>query len=434
MRKIVSCIMIVMMLTFAGTKTADALVLDPAALSAKISEWVGKVTDAVTKVTQQISQVKQMAAQGFSKAELFTQGRNYLEKYLSNNPFGGLNNKAIEEDTKAKEKKQLEDDKDFYQETSEKYYEVKQKVVDENINKQKTDLQTTKTELKTAENTERVKKEQYEAIKKQTDDIEKVSKAHQEYEDASALVNELRLKKEELEHNVSELEKTRGLLKEEASKVGTSADKEYKAYEDKIKSLESSKDVEVEIKADNVDDMEWDAQGLMEKFTTNEEDYREFIKKYFYSDFNINSSGNVDRLAHQTEMDRVMRSRKKLLVDSATHLLQVTATIRRELPERANLVKEMFDGVRSTDSEFQAIGYYSGTKVENIRALLLYAKLQSAKLQYIAAKELLVVEPRRRGDANDEEYEFNLGKYLLTDSYVKAIEDEANKEIDAFKE
>ena len=55
-------------------------------------------------------------------------------------------------------------------------------------------------------------------------------------------------------------------------------------------------------------------------------------------------------VAVQTETDRVMRERKKLLVDTAAHLLQVTATVRREIPERSKQVKEMFDGVRISET------------------------------------------------------------------------------------
>jgi hypothetical protein len=339
---------------------------------------------------------------------------------------------VIKEDTKEKEKGQLEDDKKFYQETSQKYYEVKNNVLNDNKTEMNESLIKVKSELARKEAQARTKKQNYEMIKSQSDDVEKISKAMEEYETVQAEVNELKLKQKDLEGNLNELEKSQKLLNDEASKIGTSEDPEYKAYEDKIKALESSKDIEVNIGANNVNGKEWDSEGLMQEFTISEENYKNFVKKYFYSEFNI--SGNVDKLAYQTEMDKVLRSRKELVVNRAVHLLQVTATIRRELPERTNLIKEMYDGVRSSDNEFQAIGYYSGTKIENMRALLLYAKLQSAKLQYMAAKDLLIIEPRRRGNVEDEEYEFNLSKYKLTDAYVNAIEDEANVGIDdAFK-
>ena len=99
------------MLTFVGAKPADALVLDPAALSAKISDWVGKINDAVTKVTNQISQIKQTASQlGQGKAALFAKGKEYLKKYK----VSLMGKAVIKEDTKEKEKGQLEDDKKFY--------------------------------------------------------------------------------------------------------------------------------------------------------------------------------------------------------------------------------------------------------------------------------------------------------------------------------
>ena len=438
MKKIISYMMLVMMLTFVGPKPADALILDPAALAGKISEWVGKVTDAVTKITQQISQIKQTATQGFSKAELFSKGKEYLGKYgldkLNIKKLSAKNKKALVEDTKEKEKDQLESDKEFYQETSQKYYESKKNVLKDNMTELETNLKSTKLELNTKENELRVKESQYKTLKAQEADERTIDKARDEYEEVAAEVETLKLKKEELEENIDTLEKDQKLLDEEASKIGTSADPEYKAYEDRIKALEASQDIEVEVGAQNLkEDDEWDSEGIMASFTLSDEEYKNFIKKYFYSEFNI--SGDVDKLAYQTEMDKVMRSRRQLVVNSAVHLLQVTATIRRELPERSNIIKEMFDGVRSTDSEFQAIGYYSGTKVENIRALLLYARLQSARLQYMAAKDLLIIEPRRRGNPGDETNSgFDLGKYKLTDSYVKAIEDEANKKIDAFAE
>ncbi|MBE6463240.1 MAG: hypothetical protein E7005_05755 [Alphaproteobacteria bacterium] len=431
MRKIASYIMIIMMLTFVGTKPADALILDPMSLSAKISDWMGKVTDAVTKITQQISQIKQTATQGFSKLDVFKKGKEYLKKYKGK--ILSKSDKAIVEDTKSKEKGQLEDDKQQYQKTSQMYYETKQNVLKDNKTELETDLKKTKTEIKIAEQNLKIQKTQYETIKANSDDVEEISKARDKYDEAQSKLDELVLRQKELEANITELEKSSELLDKEASIIGTSADPEYKAYEDRIKALDASKDEEVNIGAGDVNDLNWDDENLIENFTIKEDEYKKFIKKYFYSEFNI--TGDVDKLAYQTEMDKVTRNRKHLVVNSAIHLLQVTATIRRELPERTNLIKEMYDGVRSTDSEFQAIGYYSGTKVENMRALLLYAKLQSAKLQYIAAKDLLTVEPRRRGNVDEEEYEgFDLGKYKLTDSYVKAIEDEGNIGIDAFKE
>ena len=101
------------------------------------------------------------------------------------------------------------------------------------------------------------------------------------------------------------------------------------------------------------------------------------------------------------------------------------------IPTKTKKIKELYDEVRTTEDEFKAIGYYSGTKIDNTRALILYAKILSTKLQYMAAKDLLIIEARRRGRAEDVDTEnFDLGKYKLTDSYVKAIEEESNKGID----
>jgi hypothetical protein len=130
-------------------------------------------------------------------------------------------------------------------------------------------------------------------------------------------------------------------------------------------------------------------------------------------------------------MDRVMRDRRNLLINSAIHLLQVTATLRREIPTKTEKIKDLYDEIPSAENEAKSLSYFSASKLDNIRALHLYAKVLTTKLQYLAAKDLLTIEPRRRISADNVDAEaFDLSKYKLTQGYLEAIEDESNKGID----
>ena len=79
MKKFLTCILVLTMLTVIAPKPAEALVIDVASIASKVSDWVGKITDMTSKITQQVSQIKQMATQGFSKEGLLNFAKGYLK-------------------------------------------------------------------------------------------------------------------------------------------------------------------------------------------------------------------------------------------------------------------------------------------------------------------------------------------------------------------
>ena len=150
-----------------------------------------------------------------------------------------------------------------------------------------------------------------------------------------------------------------------------------------------------------------------------------FIERYFYDPEELDSaSGDEGRIMHQTKIDAVARERKYLLTNTAAHLLQVTATLRREIPVRTEVIDEMFKNTPKATGELEAISSYSATRIENMKALLMYAKLQSARLQYMAARELLNLNGVKT--PNGTYKDFDLEKYILTKEYVDKIVKEAD--------
>ena len=141
------------------------------------------------------------------------------------------------------------------------------------------------------------------------------------------------------------------------------------------------------------------------------------MERYFYDPEKLSSAADEkSRIEHQTKIDAATRERKYTLVNTAAHLLQVTASLRREIPVRTTIIDEYFENTPKAANELEAISSYSATRIENMRALLMYAKLQSARLQYMAARALLDAEMEKTPNGNY--LEFNLDKYILTKEYV----------------
>ena len=431
MKKFLTCILVLTMLTVTAPKPAEALVIDVASIASKVSDWVGKITDMTSKITQQVSQIKQMATQGFSKEGLLNFAKGYL-KDVGKNLASQAKNKLLE-DTKAKEKAKLESDKSMHTETATAFYDEQTNIVNENISEVNSQLNQAKSELNSKKRERDSKKSAYEKMKERGT-LEEIEKAFNKYNTLEGIVNELELEVKNLEGIKDDYEEQKDKLSEEKSKIGTAEDKDYARIENKIEAMRDTGE-KIDFNVD-VDGEEWDAVD-MEKFSTDKEVYTQFIKKYFYDASNINGDTKENQIVQsQAEMERVMRARRQLIVDQAAQLLQLTASIRRNIPTRSAKVKEMFDGVTSTDSELQAIGYYSGTKIENMKALLLYAKLQTARLQYMAVKDLSTLTPYRNiySGSNEDEIEgIDLQRYMLTSEEVNAIKEEKSKTVDLFE-
>ncbi len=427
MKKIGKIISIILITTVFYTNPAQALMIDAATLIAKISEWVNKVNEATTKISQQVAQVKQMSSQGFNKKALAELAETYIQNYGSSL----LEANKMEENvgsTKDKNKKAIEDERDLYKENRQQYSDEKITVEEHNLAEVTKLYQTTTLEL----NRKKIETEQKKKIYEQAIGTPQEEQAYNEYMTVLMEYERLMFAESELRNQMKGHRDSIKGLKEEKEKIGTNADPIYKKYQERIDALsanntDANEDAFIGTVEAEEDD-EWDKEKTMEKYELKEEDYENFMKYYFYDPSNL---GNDTE--YQTKIDAVIRNRRYLLINSAVHLLQVSATLRREIPVRTEVIDEMFQNTPQAPGELEAISSYSATKIENMKALLMYAKLQAARLQYVAARELQNVSVAKK--KSEEDYStFDLEKYILTKEYIDQAITEAettNKELEA---
>lgn len=419
MKKISAIIILAVIMTAGGVKPAAALKIDAAQMAGKVNDFVQAVSEGTTKVSQQVNQVKQMSVQGFNKDNLLKKGKEFLKarKYLSKQLTG------LVKGTKKKNKDVLSAEKKLYEEANKAYYEQKVEIVVENKAKIDASLQAKKAQEPGKRENMELKKAEYEkAI-----GTKKEKKAHKEYMEAESEYTALVTAIKELETLSNQLAEQIEELEKEKAKVGTSEDAQYVALQKREEKLDAQ---EEDLSFTQVEsEEEWDNPNGVEKYILSEKDYQKFIKRYFYNPNALDSSGEDARLNFQSEMDRVMRERRYLVINTAAHLLQVTATVRREIPVRTKAIDAMFKNTPASSGELEAISSYAATRIESARSLLLYAKLLSAKIQYMAAKDLVDVETKKKADGTETYKDFNLDKYILTDDYVKNLVKEANPEI-----
>ena len=434
MKKIGKIISIMLITTVFYVRPAQALMIDAATLAAKISEWVNKVTDATTKISQQVSQIKQMASQGFNKKMLAQIAEGYVQNYgdslVNVNKMG-----ANVGGTKAKNTKVIEEEQNLYLENKELYVEQKIDIVNKTIDDTSSLLSETNQKKQQKKIEVERKKQEYEQAIGTPDE----AKAYDEYMTAQMEYERLETASSELNDVLNDYKGQLSEWEAEKSKIGTMDDPEYVRYQERLEALKSN-DTDVEssdgetafigtVDAEVGD--EWDKEETIEKYELKEEDYNDFMKYYFY---NPKELGN--NTEYQTKIDAVTRNRRYLLINSAVHLLQVSATLRREIPVRSEAIDAMFQNTPQAPGELEAISSYSATRIESMKALLMYAKLQAARLQYMAARELQNLDAVKVPSEDYPYAEFDLGRYILTKEYVdKSIaEAEAgNKAINALE-
>lgn len=404
---------------------AQALIIDGATLAAKISEWVGKVSDASTKLSQHVSQAKQLSSQGINKEALFGIGKDYFNEYAS--PWIKKNVKEIVKGTKQKNLEAMEAEKETYVTARNEYFDKKIEMTQKSID----DTTATRKEKESERNKVKSKMEsaeqKYEEVKFVPGESEK---AYDEYITLKMEYDALETACEELAALEDELLAQLSILESEKAKVGTDADPQYVTYQNRIDELKKEDEEDESSfvdKTEGNEELEWSMKNqddIVDRFSPTEQDYTDFIGRYFYDPEELGvSGGDQGRLEHQTKIDAVARDRKYLLVNAAAHMLQVTASLRREVPVRTYMADELFANTPKSANELEAISSYSATRIENMRALLMYAKLQSARLQYMAARALLNAEGVKTPDGTYNE--FNLEKYILTKEYVDEIVNEA---------
>ncbi len=426
MKTKIAIICLIVGLTTGYANPANALILDAATLAAKISEWVGKITDATTKVTQQVSQVKQMTSQGFNKEELFGIAEEYATSYGKD--LLKTKMKKIVDGTKKKNRDKMETEKEAYVEAQNAYYDEKIGIMDESI-KETENARNEATTARTQKQAEvEQKKSYYESVR---GNPAEEAKAYDEYMKAQMEYDELDTTCQEFDVLLENLEIQRSVLQEEKAKVGTADDPQYALYEKRLEEMDSEIEEadgeggkEEIVNKSSGNEAEWDDEDVVEKFSPTEKDYTDFLERYFYNPEDLSAAGENVRVEYQTKIDAVTRERRFLLVNSAAHLLQVSATLRREIPVRSEIIDEMFQNTPASTGELEAISSYSATRIENMKALLMYAKLQSARLQYMAAKQLLSVDAVKVPNGNYSD--FDLEKYILTKEDVDKAIEEAN--------
>lgn len=427
MRKILTYLIV---LTVIGTaKPVSAAMVDFPQIVAKLSDAFQRAYDKRMKLAQQAQQIDLMYRQGFGYKDLidvngFLQG---LQQSLVDQ-FVNRQIEKIVEGTKEKNKKVVEKQKEAYGEAAKAQYAAKLKYTEENINK----TQSKHSEYQSIASRKCQQKEQAKADYEAAKDEEEISIKLEIYTNLVAECDDYTARANETSELLKQLRKEYNEMKETANIIGTDEDAEYHELDMRQKALENQEDKDDFYSVEG-GSAEWDDEGFAEEFQLSDELYKKFLERYFYNPNKVSETAGDEasgkRLAFQSTMDRVSRERRYLLVNSAAHLLQVSATVRREIPVRLMAIEKVYKTDLSTEGELAAMLSYAATRVENARSLLLYAKLLSAKIQYMAAKDLLDIEPKKVWEDNEKFTEFDLGRYILKKEYVEDLVKEYNKTI-----
>lgn len=406
MKKILSVIILSAFLVTGSPKPAQAIVIDPGQIAAKIAEIVQDISDAVQTGIQEVNKIKQMAAQGFNYQALIDKATEYATKYAVDYITHNILTKRFKEvegDTNKQNKKVLEKDKENYKEATEALYDkqieilkqeesatdIAQLEVLQKLNEAKSKEAAAKADYEAETNPE-AKNQKLLIYMKYTSDVEKYN---HEYIELNQKYFEL-LKQEE------DLIKEKGKI--------TSEDNQYKALEERVKAMEKDENKLITV---DPGETEWD-EVKIEDYDINKH-YDEFMEQYFLDPTKLS-----DITAQQSHLDRIMRQRRYLVVNSAAHLMQVAATMRRSLPVQYKKNKDMFTSIGKDGGQLAAMEVYSASRVESARALAQYAKLLCAKLQYETARDLVKSEVQRKMQNNAN---FNLDNYILDNADINEM-------------
>lgn len=400
MKKFLYIFITTSMLFLSNVKSANAnIVFDLTEIVSEVSEIVGKITDAAGKVTNTVNMVKQTATQGFSKEQLMSLAQKYVGN-LAGGLIDGLKqkwgNRKAEELQEAADKKNLavlDNDIESYKESSEEELDTKKKEAEKQkmaVIKQHGATQARINVLTPI--VDELRKNCETAVIMRNTICEKYRKKRAELETEELLLADLDEKRTQLDGIVKDLGQK--LTEIETQPEYIKLEKRKEDIEQRIEEKKSEIVEKQEAKQELINkikgEAEWDSSDEdLKDFKVKEEDYKSFLKDYFYNPDAIGDSDDNKFVAHQGARDNVERNRKQLIVNSAAHLMQVTAVLRAETTQRRRIVEEYIRTTVEGEGETQSISSYSATKVEYIRALILYAKMQTAKLQYLSAKALI---------------------------------------------
>ena len=430
MRKFLCILIATSMLFLSNVKPAKAgIVFDLTEIASEVSEIVGKITDAAGKITNSVNMVKQTLAQGFSKEMLLNMVTRVAGKYI-NNFIASKTADAVVDATDAKNKEILAKDVETYQAATEE--ELKNKLSE--TKKQRLEVTAAIVKAKAAVIAKRTA---VDAAKKRCENVKtfdraihpfaapnEVSSASDNrllcelYRKEDAKLSEMELTLANLESKEKEIDQV--IINLNKQKLDMKNDPKLKKLEARVEDIQKridDKKAEMEAKRQEKealiqkakDEAQWDGdESLLEDFKVNEKDYQYFLNTYFYNPLTIVESENKF-IAHQGKRDDVERARRQLIVESAVHLMQVSSTLRAETVSRKRIIEGYIKTTIEGEGETESISSYTASKVEYIRALLLYAKMQTAKLQYQAAKEVFESEVDKEFDPN------NIKKFLSND-------------------
>ena len=422
--KILSILVVSVLIIYA--QPAHALIIDPSAIAQVITKYTKIIQDVTKNITQKANQIKQYTAQGFGKDELFGVAKEYATNY--GKQFLDKKLEKTVEGTKEKNSKVLKSEMELYVNNRKVFFDEKITITQKNKSETEGKRAAKIGEVISLTNEINVLKQTYESVK---NDSNKEPDAFMKLQKAIAALDAAKKAASELDTHGLTLDGYLDQLKEQRNKVGTDNDVQYKIYKDRLEQLKKTEEDEtfvVKLKEGGVD--EWDDPRVAKEFSPNEQDYKKFLTRYFY---NPEEAGS-ELLNHQTKIDSVMRERRYLLTNTAAHLLQVTATLRREVPARAEIMQKIYSQVPGATAELDTISGYGSTRIENAKVLLMYAKLQSAKLQYRAASELMTLDGKKIPNPDFSIKDFDLGKYVLTSEIVDKVAKklkETNSSLDA---
>ena len=434
MKKIICSIILAVLLNFgAGRTMAAGPVVDVAAIAQSIGGNTQVIADIAQQAIQHASMIKQAATQGLSL--------NFW-KSLIETAFWGYGAfetmKPMVQSTKQKNIGLLEQERELYGEASKVEREKKVEIAREDYQKDQKALAEKENEVHNTRLERDSAAEKYQQLRG-TGTVEEYRalsdfhKAKNEYDKAVADV-------EELKRAVKRKGDILAVLEAEAKKAGTREDAKYADMDDRVKIIaeEKEEDAGIIVKADisGGENKEWGKIDDMEKYNISEEDYQKFIRAYFYeqddnafTNLQDGKALRLERQKHEALGDKIERQRKYLVINTMAHLLQVSATIRRELPIRESKIRYWFEQTKNKEDEITAVSTYANTRIESARALVLYARLQAAKLQYLAAKEIKSTSPKKQGKIEDNQLgKFDLEKYILTQEYVEKLVKDSNKD------
>lgn len=447
MKKFIYIFIATSMLFLSNVKSANAnIVFDLTEIVSEVSEIVGKITDAAGKVTNAVNMVKQTATQGFSKEQLMSLAQKYVGN-LASGLIGGLkekwaNRKAdeLQQAADQKNKAVLENDIESYQEASEEDLKAKKKEAEKQLMTVIKQYGVTLASINIQTPiVKELRKNCETALIMRKSICEKYREKRMKLETDELLLADLKEKREQLEGIVKDLVRKLTEIDQqpEVIKLQQRMEDIEKRIEEKKSEIEAKKQAKEELINEITEgETEWDSDASsLEDFKVKEEDYKYFLKDYFYNPDAIGDSGDNPFIAHQGARDNVERNRKQLIVNSSAHLMQVTAILRAETTQRRRIIEEYIRTTVEGEGETQSISSYSATKVEYIRALLLYAKMQTAKLQYLSAKALIKSDVTKSYNLdNAKNYLDNdMSRYLLEQDDIFKIYDGMDKYIDEVK-